>query len=130
MGKRSAIRTSRRVAARAAQVAWQAPQVATARLGRIAAAGASPSVADGREVHRMVAEKAAAFAESWQAMAWQGVRWQQQAWATWWRPFPPVMPMTAATQAWHAALRVVDQGLAPVHRRVGANARRLSAKRR
>jgi hypothetical protein len=118
------------LAARAAQVAWQAPQVATARLGRMAAAGASPSAADWREAHRMVAEKAAAFAESWQAMAWQGVRWQQQAWASWWRPFSPVTPMTAATQGWHAALRVVEQGLVPVHRRVGANARRLSAKRR
>jgi hypothetical protein len=127
MRKRSAYRATGPVAVRAAQVAWQAPQVVALRLTRLAAAGPRPTAADWHESHRMVAEKAAAFAESWQAMAWQMLRWQQDIATSWWRPLGP---MAAAAQGWHAALRVADRGLAPVQRRVGANARRLGLRRR
>lgn len=91
------------------EIALAAPVVVGLRSARMAAAGASPSRRDRRESVRMVQEKAEAGLESmlavgtrlWQAqLAWPGAAW----------------PLATA------ALR-------PVHRRVTANARRLSRRR-
>ena len=57
------------IARQAAELAVAVPQVIAHRLTRLALAGPAPSARDRREFQRMGAEKAAAFAESWNAMA-------------------------------------------------------------
>ena len=57
------------LARQAAELAVAVPQVIAHRLTRLARAGPAPSARDRQEFRRMGAEKAAAFAESWNAMA-------------------------------------------------------------
>lgn len=59
------------VTRQAAELAVAVPQVIAHRLTRLALAGPAPSARDRREFQRMGVEKAAAFAESWNAMARQ-----------------------------------------------------------
>jgi hypothetical protein len=107
-----------------------APQVVAHRLGRMAVS--TGSAADRAEFTRMGAEKMEAFVESWAAM-W-GASWRaQQAMALQMvqsslRAARPVWP-TQQALARHV-LDVMTDGLAPVHRRAAANARRLGARRR
>lgn len=123
-------RTAASLAARSTELALAVPQVVAHRLARIAAAGHSPSARDRREMHRMSAEKAAAFSESWLAM---GAYWLnlQQAWAAaLWRwslaPWTGAMPWPPSGRQWqHATQQMLSHGLAPVHRRAVANAKRL-----
>jgi len=80
----------------------------------------------------MVLEKQSAFAESWGAMAWQTLLAQQAFAASLMRSVSPLgRPRAGSTGAalaleWQrAALAVLGKGLAPVHRRAVANAKRL-----
>lgn len=112
-----------------AELAVAAPQVVAYRVARMALAGAYPTVRDRDEFQRMATEKMAAFSESWGAMAAETARanlslaasvWRM-AWFPWLSGKPPA--------AWHfpgAALEVLGKGIAPVHRRAVANARRLA----
>ncbi|MDH5834345.1 polyhydroxyalkanoate granule-associated phasin [Luteimonas kalidii] len=102
-----------------------APLVAAARLSRMALAGANPSARDRREFSGMVSEKQAAFAQSWAAMWAEAWSLQAQlAWSWWLSP-------TAAAQARLRRTastgfdRIMASGVAPWHRQVLANARRL-----
>ena len=61
------------LARQAAELAVAVPQVIAHRLTRLALAGPAPSARDRQEFRRMGAEKAAAFAESWNAMAQQAL---------------------------------------------------------
>lgn len=116
-------RSRGRLAAQALGLSMAAPQVVAHRLGRMAAAGPGLSARDRREFTQMGAEKVAAFWESWAAMGWAALQAQQRMW------------LAAFTTPWRAAvtparlsadaLRIASQGLAPVHRRAVANARRL-----
>ena len=78
---------------------------------------------DRKEFTGMVTEKSTAFAQAWMAMFAQGVRAQQQF---------ALSLMTAATPGQHAAraksaaARIAGAGLAPVHRKAVANAKRLA----
>ena len=91
---------------------------------RMALAGASPSARDRSEFRRMGTEKIAAFTESWNAMAVEAVRANQQLalscmqafWFPWARP---------RRRARRTALGILGAGMAPVHRRALANAKRL-----
>ena len=136
MSTRKTGRSAQRLQRQAGELAAAVPQVVAARLARIALAGASPSPRDRREFSRMGAEKVAAFQESWVAMGSQVMQIQQQAMMAWWRsamvtwampwsalatPRSPISPATAVGQ-W---TRVLSEGMAPVHRRAVANARRL-----
>ncbi|HEY5309457.1 MAG TPA: polyhydroxyalkanoate granule-associated phasin [Casimicrobiaceae bacterium] len=127
-------RRNRRQAAlaiQATELAVAAPLVAAHRLSRLALAGHRPDRRDRREFALMGAEKVAAFHESWNAMFMQTLRIQQEIVASMWRPFhsprftpwPWVVPPTLDLP--HSTLRVLAKGMAPVHRRVVANARRL-----
>lgn len=124
------------LALKVAELALAAPQVVAHRTARMAAAGARPSARDKKEFTRMVAEKQAAFFESWGAMASQAVAAQQalalSAWKGWW-----TLPAQASPhgQAWArqlqgAALGVLGEGLKPVHRKAVANAKRLGRLKR
>jgi hypothetical protein len=127
-------RSPRTVHAQAAELAWAVPQVVAHRLARLAVAGARPTPRDRKEFARMFAEKHAAFGESWQAMAWQALRSQQSFAAALARAatMPPSPRRKTAAHALalqlqlqQAALAVLGKGLAPVHRRAVANAKRL-----
>ena len=119
------------LARQAAERAVAVPQVIAHRLTRLALAGPTPSARDRKEFRRMGAEKAAAFAESWNAMALQALEANQTLALSFLRAFgSPARAGSAATaatrQVSRAALGMVQKGLAPVHRRAVANAKRLS----
>jgi hypothetical protein len=126
-------RSSRTLHVQAAELAWAVPQVVAHRLARIAIAGAKPTPRDRKELTRIVAEKHAAFGESWQAMGVQAVRAQQSLATALARAAlqPPSRRKAAANvfamqlQLQQAALAVLGKGLSPVHRRAVANAKRL-----
>jgi hypothetical protein len=133
-----------------AELAVAAPQVAAIRTARMIAAGANPGAADRAEFSQMCTEKVQAFWESMFAMNVQAIRVQQEYARTtalqWWRLWTtapslaltapltgamaslPRMPgLTGPTrgQQQRAITKVLNAGLAPVHKRATANARRL-----
>ena len=79
----------------------------------------------------MGAEKFAAFGEAWTAMAAQAVLENQKLALSFmqslWFPWIRSRPSRGTNQA---ALRILGKGLAPVHRRAVANAKRLGRARR
>lgn len=120
------------IAAKTAELALATPQVVAHRVARMAIAGPSPSKRDRREFELMVNEKSAAFFESWNAMTTQALRANQAIalsfFRSLWSPSFWVNPSASpvAKQLQGAALGVVDKGLAPVHRKAVANAKRLA----
>lgn len=117
-------------ATRSAQMAFAVPQVVAHRLTRMAAAGPTPSRRDQKEFKLMGAEKMAAFSESWSAMALQAAHANQQLAAaclySLWSPWTTGKSAARAMEQWQdAALDVFGKGLAPVHRKATANAKRL-----
>jgi hypothetical protein len=117
-----------RLATQLGELAVAAPQVVASRVMRMAAAGSQPSASDRREMHRMGAEKMLAFQQSWMAM------WAQ-AWQSQWSLVMglltgAVTPWAGGRQAADAAARVLSAGVAPIHGKAVANARRLARQRR
>jgi len=123
---------SKSVAVKAAELAVAVPQVVAHRVTRMALSGSTLSERDRKEFQLMVSEKKTAFAEAWQAMAVQTVR-ANQALATsflrsvwspgfWGKP----SAARAASQVQSAALGILGKGMAPVHRKAVANAKRLA----
>ena len=116
-----------------AEIGLKAPFVIAERLGRIGAAGANPTARDRREVRRMVNEK---FAAGWEAQLamWQRLWIEQQrlVWS-WWSGEWLGAALGARARQWRsiageferAAARAASASLAPVQRRVRANAKRL-----
>ena len=108
------------------------PQVVAHRLTRMAMAGSTLSARDRKEFDLMLAEKNAAFTQAWQAMAMQSMRANQalaaslfsSAWSSALRGKMPTL--SAAAQLQNAALGILNKGLAPVHRKAVANAKRLA----
>ncbi|MDO5625971.1 MAG: hypothetical protein Q4G71_14945 [Pseudomonadota bacterium] len=121
------------------QLARAVPQVVALRLARMWWAGPMPNARDQQEMYRMGAEKVAAFSESWLAMSAQTVAAQQQFamwWGqTWWKVAmggwmnPPSLghlSSSAQQRVFGSMLDTAMRGMAPVHRRAVANARRLT----
>lgn len=125
-------RTTHSLATKAAELAFAVPQVVAHRVTRMALAGPRLSRRDRKEFERMVAEKNSAFAESWQAMAAHAALANQALATSFFRSFLSAArgkaPSAAATanQLHKAVLGVMGKGLAPVHRKAVANAKRLS----
>jgi hypothetical protein len=120
----------------AAELMLATPQVVAHRLTRMATTIGPPSAADQKEMHLMGAEKMAAFTESWNAMALEALRLQQNyalslvqsyvaPWAFANRTEPTPTLLNAAERWRESTLSVANKGLAPVHRRAVANAKRL-----
>ena len=86
---------------KAAELSLVAPQVIAMRTARMLAAGANPSARDRREFQRMGSEKVLAFWESMSAMGVEAFKANASLWG------------------------ILEKGLAPVHKRAKANARRL-----
>lgn len=113
----------------AAEMAFAVPQVIVRRLTRMALAGPKPSTRDRQEFQRMGAEKVAAFVESWGKMSVQATRNSRALTSALLKSmgsFNPKSQSNAARQISKATVDVVEKGLAPFHRRVVANAKRLS----
>lgn len=123
---------SQRLAAQTLELSIAAPQVVAHRVGRMVRAGAAPSAADRHEFVTMGAEKAAAFFESWAAMGALGFETQMRLWQAWlalaWGASPG-SARRAASLSTGAFGRMLSAGLAPVHGRAVANARRLARRR-
>jgi len=112
-----------RVARQSLELSLAAPQVVAHRVARMATASMSPTLSDRdrREFTRMGAEKLQAMQESWVAMGLQAWRAQftfAQAWMS--------SLMRMSTLPWmRVSSQVMGAGMAPVHRRAVANAKRL-----
>ena len=124
-------RAARSLAVKTVELAHAVPQVVAHRVTRMALSGPTLSARDRKEFARMVAEKNAAFGESWNAMTVQAALANQALAASFMKTVVaaargkrPSLP-TAAAQLHRAALGVVAKGLAPVHRKAVANAKRL-----
>ena len=123
---------SKLLAAQATELSMAVPQVMAHRLTRMALAGSTPSERDRKEFDLMSSEKSAAFLESWQAMAVQSMRANQALSMSFFRAFwSPSMTEKLSmgnitTQMQNAAIGVLGKGMAPVHQRAVANAKRLS----
>lgn len=122
-------RTTARLAGKSLDLAIAVPIVMTHRLTRMALAGRAPSSRDRKEFDGMVKEKGAAFRASWSAMAMQAFRAQQalsvSLMTTFWTARPPTAKSLAA-RVRRDAVGILGKGIAPVHRKAVANARRLS----
>ena len=129
-------RKSKSLAAQTIEFGVAVPQVIALRVARMASAGASPSARDRKEFHRMGSEKLIAFNEAWSAMAAQALRENQKftlslmqsLWFPWIRP--KSSRKAASRRLTGAGLGIVGKGMAPIHRRAVANARRLGRIRR
>lgn len=113
-------RPSARLARQASELAIAVPQVVAHRLTRLALAGPVPNARDRREFHGMAQEKVHAFWQSWFAMGWAMVEATQKAWMA---MLQGARVPLLDTQA------IVERGLAPVHRKARANAKRLARTR-
>ncbi len=110
-----------------ADIMAASPIVVAHRLSRFSNPAAATRPADQAEFQRMGTEKMAAFVESWSAMGMEVLRMQQEwaiksAFALW----PAAATGKSLPSPMDAALRVIDEGLSPIHRRAVANARRLT----
>lgn len=120
------------LAAKATELAFAVPQVVAHRLARMPLPGTTLSARDRKEFARMVTEKNAAFTESWMAMSAQAVLANQALTASFFGSFLAAargkQPSAAASvaQFQKAALGIMGKGLAPVHRKATANAKRLN----
>ena len=128
-------RKTKSITIKAAELAVAVPQVIAHRVARMAIAGPTLSERDRKEFDLMVAEKKTAFTEAWQAMAAHTVRANQTFAASFFRSIwsptgwgkAPVENIAA--QLHGAALGILDKGMAPVHRKAVANAKRLARTR-
>ena len=109
-------RKSTHLARQASELAFAVPQVVAHRLTRLALAGPLPNARDRREFHGMGQEKVHAFWQSWFAMGWAMVEAMQQAW---------MASLKGARLPFVDMSHVLARGMAPVHRKATANARRL-----
>jgi hypothetical protein len=129
------------------EIAVAAPQVVAHRTARMAKLGPTRSTADRKELTCMTQEKFEIFGESASAMAAEIFKanlalWPSVVCAVWTLPSAMWMPTARAGSARSAskstltaaavprtvssaASRVLAKGLAPVHRRATANAKRL-----
>ena len=97
------------LATKSMELWWAAPQVVAMRL---------MAPGDRAEMFRMGAEKAMAFSQAWLAM-----------WSAWWL-MPLQFGLNPRRAGSRAAVHLLGESLAPIHRTAVANARRLSRRKR
>jgi hypothetical protein len=113
------------------EIAHAAPQIIVHRISRMALAGPMPSMRDRKEFQLMGAEKLAAMVESWNAMALatglviQTTAIQYMVSMMVSTPFTLIALRPTASELRAASPCILSEGIAPIHRRVMANARRL-----
>lgn len=109
--------SSRKLARQATELALAAPQVVAHRLARIALAGPVPNARDQREFYAMGQEKVHAFWQSWFAIGWAMLEAMQQG---------TIAMLQGARVPLVDTHAILSRGIAPVHRKATANARRLA----
>lgn len=129
-------RQANTLARKGMEMAIAVPQVVAHRMTRMAIASPQLSDRDSKEFKLMVSEKSTAFTEAWQAMAVQAFMAQQTMALTMMRSmWSPTMwrhPVSGKAMAkmqnatMGAAMEVLGKGMAPVHRKAVANAKRLA----
>ena len=120
MTQRRRSRKHQPLARQATELAFAVPQVVAHRLTRMALAGPVPSARDRREFHGMAQEKVLAFWQSWFAMGWAMLASMQKSW---------LAALQGARVPLIDAQALLTHGMAPVHRKATANARRLARTR-
>jgi len=125
----------RTIARESYALAFAAPEVIARRMMQMWLAGITPSQRDRAELHRMFAEKIAAFCESWNAMLLEMFRASARiALSSMWSPWTAATsnrgPRRLLAQHRRAMAGIVGAGIAPVRRRAVANVRRLRRARR
>src|SRR5262245_43792387 len=110
-------------AVKALELAVAAPQVIAHRVSRMALAGPVPSARDRQEFTRMVVEKQLAFGQAWMAWSMEALGLQQRLLFAW---FAGAAPHQHASRLRSGVARLSHSGLAPIHRKAVANARRLA----
>jgi hypothetical protein len=123
-----------KLALSASEIAWYSPQVVHKRTQRLLAAPTLTRAADRKEATRMVAEKVQAGKEAQWALWQQSLAMQQRMWTDLWSSaLTGRSPGTSLRRAGRRGARdaavLAQQVLAPVRRRVKANARRLRARK-
>jgi len=124
-------RKHQQLAAQATELAQAVPEVLAHRMTRMSLAGHSPSLRDQREFYLMWGEKVAAFYESWNAILIEVLRanlkFALSPMYFWLSPWTTTMRMRrlGSKLVRTAAVDILVSGLAPLHRRAVANARRL-----
>ena len=110
-------RNNQRLARQSSELALAVPQVVAHRLTRMALAGPVPNARDRREFSGMAQEKVHAFWQSWFAMGWATTAAMQKSW----------MAMLQGARVPAIDLQhIAAKGMAPVHRKATANAKRLA----
>ena len=107
-------RRRKSLAVKTFELGLAAPQVIAHRLARM----------DHAEFHRMGFEKIAAANEAWVAMGLQAFLEHQKLMQSFWFPW---LRRPSATGQWN---RILGKGMAPIHRRAVANAKRLGRLKR
>lgn len=110
-------RPSALLSRQATELAVAVPQVIAHRLARMALAGPLPNARDRREFHGMAQEKVHAFWQSWFAMGWATLEAMQKGW---------IAMLQGARVPLIDTQAILSRGMAPVHRKATANARRLA----
>lgn len=127
---------SQRLTKQLTELVFAAPQVVMHRTSRMARAGAVLSARDRAEFSRMGSEKVVAFYQSWAGM-WTAAFAVQYELAS--AASSAALALATDGQASvgaavasmsNAATKVVSAGLAPVHKKAVANAKRLSRSKR
>ena len=123
-----------KLALSANEIAWYSPQVVQKRTQRLLAAPTLTRAADRKEATRMVAEKLQAGQEAQWAFWQRSLAMQQRMWTDLWSSAlagrsPNVSLRRAGRRGARDAAVLAQHVLAPVRRRVKANARRLRARK-
>lgn len=121
-------RSASRLATQGVELAFAVPEVVARRVARIALAGAAPSARDREELLRMTTEKVSAFYEAWNGMilaVWRANLRLLLSSAAWSRPWGSANRRCSRRIVQRTAIDILASGVAPLHRRVAANARRL-----
>ena len=116
----------------ASEIAWYSPQVVQKRTQRLLAAPTLTRAADRKEATRMVAEKLQAGQEVQWTLWQQSLAMQQRMWTDLWSSAlagrsPNVSLRRTGRRGARDAAVLAQKVLAPVRRRVKANAQRLRA---
>jgi hypothetical protein len=125
-------RKSKSLIVKSMELGLSVPEVIAHRVTRMSLAGPKLSDRDRKEFRMMVNEKHAAFAQAWIDMAIYACR-ANQAFTTsmlrfFFAPFIYRRPSagSVAAHVQNAGIGVLGKGLAPIHRKVVSNARRLA----
>ena len=122
-----------RLARQSYELALAGPEVIAHRLTQLWLAGESPSQRDREEFYRMSAEKVAAFYESWYAMSremWRAsLRMLSPLWWPWLSFASGRAPGRWSARGGRTVSAILGAGLAPIHQRAVANAKRLRQRR-